>query len=198
MVIDEAHRIKNENSQLSTVVRVVNTKYRLLLTGTPLQVQEKIIQKKSFPLFPEIWNFSKKNKIFTPFQNNLHELWALLNFLIPTVFYSSEDWESWFTISNTEGESDEEKKERGKKVIEQLHRVLKPFILRRRKAEVEKSLPPKTEIKVFVRLTSMQKELYKSILEKDLSVINSGNFFFYFFFSFHFIYLFIFKARVQK
>lgn len=41
MVIDEAHRIKNENSQLSQIVRVVKADYRLLLTGTPLQVSQE-------------------------------------------------------------------------------------------------------------------------------------------------------------
>ena len=55
MVIDEAHRIKNEESKLSLVIREMKTANRLLLTGTPLQ-------------------------------NNLHELWALLNFLLPEVF----------------------------------------------------------------------------------------------------------------
>lgn len=59
LIIDEAHRLKNEASQFSTTVRMLNTKHRLLLTGTPLQ-------------------------------NNLHELWALLNFLLPDIFASSE------------------------------------------------------------------------------------------------------------
>ena len=59
LIIDEAHRLKNEASQFSTTVRMLNTKHRLLLTGTPLQ-------------------------------NNLHELWALLNFLLPDVFASAE------------------------------------------------------------------------------------------------------------
>ena len=61
LVIDEAHRIKNEKSVLSQVVRIFSTKHRLLLTGTPLQ-------------------------------NNLQELWALLNFLMPSIFASSQDF----------------------------------------------------------------------------------------------------------
>lgn len=65
MVIDEAHRIKNEMSALSLAVRELSTKYRLLITGTPLQ-------------------------------NNLHELWALLNFLMPTVFVSADVFDSYF------------------------------------------------------------------------------------------------------
>lgn len=59
MVIDEAHRIKNEKSKLSELLREFKSMNRLLLTGTPLQ-------------------------------NNLHELWALLNFLLPDVFNSSD------------------------------------------------------------------------------------------------------------
>lgn len=38
IIIDEAHRIKNENSLLSKTMRLYNTNYRLLITGTPLQV----------------------------------------------------------------------------------------------------------------------------------------------------------------
>lgn len=59
LVIDEGHRIKNENSKLAGYVRQLKTRNRLLLTGTPLQ-------------------------------NNLHELWALLNMLLPDFFDSSE------------------------------------------------------------------------------------------------------------
>jgi SNF2 family DNA or RNA helicase len=59
LVIDEAHRIKNEKSKLSEHVREFKSANRLLLTGTPLQ-------------------------------NNLHELWSLLNFLLPDVFNSAE------------------------------------------------------------------------------------------------------------
>jgi SWI/SNF-related matrix-associated actin-dependent regulator of chromatin subfamily A member 5 len=158
MVIDEAHRIKNENSQLSQIVRAVKAEYRLLLTGTPLQVSTgKLYLLNS--------------------QNNLHELWALLNFLVPSIFSSSDDWEEWFTVENKEAETEDEKKERGKEVIEKLHKLLKPFILRRRKAEVERGIPPKTEIKVYVRMSRKQKNWYRRVLEKDLSCINSGRLF---------------------
>lgn len=68
LVIDEAHRIKNEKSKLSEIIREFETTNRLLLTGTPLQ-------------------------------NNLHELWALLNFLLPDVFNSSDVSFVYFFIS---------------------------------------------------------------------------------------------------
>ena len=68
LIIDEAHRIKNENALLSKNVRLFQSKFRLLVTGTPLQ-------------------------------NNLHELWSLLNFLLPDIFSSSSDFDEWFNMS---------------------------------------------------------------------------------------------------
>ncbi|EGC28868.1 hypothetical protein DICPUDRAFT_4822, partial [Dictyostelium purpureum] len=136
IIIDEAHRIKNENSVLSKGVRLFNSQFRLLITGTPLQ-------------------------------NNLHELWSLLNFLLPDVFSSSEDFDKWFDLANTENQQE---------VIDKLHKVLRPFLLRRLKSEVEKSLPPKKEIKLFVGLSSMQKDWYKRLLTKDIeAVMNPGS-----------------------
>jgi SWI/SNF-related matrix-associated actin-dependent regulator of chromatin subfamily A member 5 len=68
LIVDEAHKIKNEESQISKKLRQLDTSHRLLLTGTPLQ-------------------------------NNLHELWALLNFLLPDVFGSSDEFDEWFDLS---------------------------------------------------------------------------------------------------
>lgn len=134
MVIDEAHRIKNEKSKLSEILREFKTANRLLLTGTPLQ-------------------------------NNLHELWALLNFLLPDVFNSSEDFDSWFNTNQCLGDN---------QLIERLHAVLKPFLLRRLKSEVEKRLLPKKEVKVYVGLSKMQREWYTKILLKDIDVVNGA------------------------
>ncbi|XP_047950940.1 ISWI chromatin-remodeling complex ATPase CHR11 isoform X1 [Salvia hispanica] len=134
IIIDEAHRIKNENSLLSKTMRLYNTNYRLLITGTPLQ-------------------------------NNLHELWALLNFLLPEIFSSAETFDKWFQIS---GENDEHE------VVQQLHKVLRPFLLRRLKSDVEKGLPPKKETILKVGMSQMQKQYYKALLQKDLEVVNAG------------------------
>ncbi|XP_042538371.1 probable global transcription activator SNF2L1 isoform X6 [Dipodomys spectabilis] len=134
LVIDEAHRIKNEKSKLSEIVREFKSTNRLLLTGTPLQ-------------------------------NNLHELWALLNFLLPDVFNSADDFDSWFDTKNCLGDQ---------KLVERLHVVLKPFLLRRIKTDVEKSLPPKKEIKIYLGLSKMQREWYTKILMKDIDVLNSS------------------------
>ncbi|KAL8615035.1 SWI/SNF-related matrix-associated actin-dependent regulator of chromatin subfamily A member 5 [Nucella lapillus] len=132
--IDEAHRIKNEKSKLSEIVREFKSTNRLLLTGTPLQ-------------------------------NNLHELWALLNFLLPDVFNNADDFDAWF---NTENCLD------NNQMVERLHNVLRPFLLRRIKADVEKKLPPKKETKIFVGLSKMQRDLYTKILMKDIDVVNGA------------------------
>ncbi|KAL6597924.1 hypothetical protein ACP70R_046729 [Stipagrostis hirtigluma subsp. patula] len=134
IIIDEAHRIKNENSLLSKTMRLYNTNYRLLITGTPLQ-------------------------------NNLHELWSLLNFLLPEIFSSAETFDEWFQIS---GENDQQE------VVQQLHKVLRPFLLRRLKSDVEKGLPPKKETILKVGMSQMQKQYYRALLQKDLEVINAG------------------------
>ncbi len=137
LVIDEAHRLKNEASMFSTTVRSFSTAHRLLLTGTPLQ-------------------------------NNLHELWALLNFLLPDIFTSSDQFDDWF---NLEIDDQDAKKE----MISQLHKVLRPFMLRRLKADVAKGLPPKTETLVMVGMSKMQKQLYKKLLLRDIESITSNN-----------------------
>lgn len=53
-------------------------------------------------------------------------------------------------------------------MVQLLHRILKPFILRRTKSEVERGIPPKHEILVTVGMTQMQRELYKKILTNEL------------------------------
>lgn len=132
LIIDEAHRIKNENSSLSRAVRNIKTEFRLLITGTPLQ-------------------------------NNLRELWALLNFLMPDIFGDADQFDAWFSLSDESGKEN---------VIKKLHSVLRPFMLRRVKNDVAKSLPPKKETKLYIGLTPMQQEWYVKVLQKDAHELN--------------------------
>lgn len=136
LIIDEAHRIKNEASQFSRNIRLLSTEHRLLLTGTPLQ-------------------------------NNLHELWALLNYLLPDVFASSEQFDEWFNLDV----DDVEAKQR---MISQLHKILRPFMLRRLKSEVENSLLPKKETILFTGMSAVQKNLYRQVLLRDIDVLQTG------------------------
>ena len=132
IVVDEAHRIKNEKSVLAQRVRQQASEFRLLLTGTPLQ-------------------------------NNLHELWALLNFLLPDLFSSSEDFDLFFASGALPNQE----------AVKKLHAVLRPFLLRRLKADVEHSLLPKIETKLFIGTSAMQKQWYKAVLSKDVSALNA-------------------------
>ena len=136
VVVDEAHRLKNEKSKLSVILREFASEFRLLLTGTPLQ-------------------------------NNLHELWALLNFLLPDVFKCSDDFDEWFNMDTDDVEAKHQ-------LVTQLHRLLRPFMLRRLKKEVAKKLPPKKETLLYVGLSAMQREMYKKILLKEMDVVVVG------------------------
>ncbi|KZT02070.1 SNF2 family DNA-dependent ATPase [Laetiporus sulphureus 93-53] len=105
----------------------------------------------------------------TPLQNNMKELFALLNFICPEIFSDYADLESFLHKDEAEVEGDEEK---SKKVVEALHKILRPFLLRRVKSDVEKNLLPKKEINIYVGLTEMQRKWYRSVLEKDIDAVN--------------------------
>ncbi|GMF00584.1 unnamed protein product [Ambrosiozyma monospora] len=145
--------LKNENSLLAQIIRLFHSRNRLLITGTPLQ-------------------------------NNLHELWALLNFLLPDIFSDSETFDDWFSgstnqdnddNSNGDADSKQQQQEHDDLVVQQLHKVLQPFLLRRIKADVEKSLLPKKELNVYVGMSDMQRKWYQKILEKDIDAVNGAN-----------------------
>ncbi|KAK7355740.1 hypothetical protein VNO80_15001 [Phaseolus coccineus] len=76
----------------------------------------------------------------TPLQNNLAELWSLLNFILPDIFASLEEFESWFNLSakgNNEATKEELEEKRRSQVVAKLHAILRPFLLRRMKSDVE-------------------------------------------------------------
>ena len=142
IIVDEGHRMKNYKSKFTqTLGTQFNSVYRLLLTGTPLQ-------------------------------NNLSELWALLNFLLPKIFNSCEDFEKWFNqpfSSKLPGEKNTElTEEQELLIINRLHHILLPFLLRREKKEVEKELPSKTEYVIKLQMSEWQKIVYQQIKEQGL------------------------------
>ncbi|KAG1746247.1 SNF2 family N-terminal domain-containing protein [Suillus occidentalis] len=105
----------------------------------------------------------------TPLQNNLKELFALLNFICPEIFSDYADLDSFLHKDDDSAEGEEDK---SKKVVEALHKILRPFLLRRVKSDVEKNLLPKKEINIYVGLTEMQRKWYRSVLEKDIDAVN--------------------------
>ncbi|GJR72172.1 ATP-dependent DNA helicase DDM1 [Tanacetum coccineum] len=103
----------------------------------------------------------------TPLQNNLAELWSLLNFILPDIFSSHEEFESWFDFS---GKSNSQEAEEGRKkqVVAKLHAILRPFLLRRMKEDVEHMLPRKKEIILYATLTEHQKNFQDHLVNRTL------------------------------
>jgi chromodomain-helicase-DNA-binding protein 1 len=130
LLVDEAHRLKNDDSLLYKALKEFNTNHRLLITGTPLQ-------------------------------NSLKELWALLHFIMPQKFCTWEDFERVHGNAMEKGYA-------------KLHKELEPYILRRVKKDVEKSLPAKVEQILRVEMTSIQKQYYKWILTKNFEALLKG------------------------
>lgn len=127
LLVDEAHRLKNDDSLLYKALYDFETNHRLLITGTPLQ-------------------------------NSLKELWALLHFIMPEKFVNWEEFEALHDNAADKGYA-------------KLHKQLEPFILRRVKKDVEKSLPAKVEQILRVEMTSAQKQYYKWILTKNFNAL---------------------------
>lgn len=110
-------------------------------------------------------NFNSSRRLLltgTPLQNNLMELWSLMHFLMPNVFASHRDFKDWFVNPVTgmiEGNH-----EYNENIIRRLHKLLRPFLLRRIKDEVEKQLPKKIEHVISTRLSKRQRYLYEEFM----------------------------------
>lgn len=139
IIMDEGHRMKNADCKLAlTLGAKYSSRNRLLLTGTPLQ-------------------------------NNMTELWALLNFLLPSIFSSAETFETWFNApfqASVLGDSAELNEEENLLIISRLHQVLRPFMLRRLKTDVETQLPDKVEIVFRCEMSIWQRVLYRQMRAK--------------------------------
>ncbi|CAJ0570577.1 unnamed protein product, partial [Mesorhabditis spiculigera] len=98
----------------------------------------------------------------TPLQNNLMELWSLMHFLMPEVFASHDAFKEWF--SNPLNDMVEGNVEYNDELVNRLHKILRPFILRRLKCQVEKQMPGKTEIIVKCPLSRRQRFLYDDFM----------------------------------
>ena len=138
IIVDEGHRMKNSESKFTLILsNNYHSKHRLLLTGTPLQ-------------------------------NSIPELWSLLNFLLPTIFNSVENFQNWFSAPfAATGTCAELNEEENLLIIHRLHKVLRPFLLRRLKLEVEDQLPLKVEKVLRCGFSAMQRRLYDAMEASD-------------------------------
>ncbi|KAI9682181.1 MAG: swr1 complex component [Caeruleum heppii] len=157
MVLDEAHNIKNFRSQRWQTLLTFKTRARLLLTGTPLQ-------------------------------NNLTELWSLLFFLMPSDstehgiggFADLKEFSEWFRrpVEQILEHGRETMDDEARNIVTKLHRVLRPYLLRRLKADVEKQMPGKYEHVVYCRLSKRQRYLYDGFMARAQTreTLASGNY----------------------
>ena len=110
----------------------------------------------------------------TPLQNNLIELWSLLAFLIPERFESHADFKEWF--SEPLQRALQSNQVINKEIIDNLHNILRPILLRRLKKDVEKELPKKTEVVIKVPLSMRQRYLYDEFISQDIKRSNNNDF----------------------
>lgn len=122
-------------------------------------------------------NFQTQRRLLltgTPLQNDLIELWSLLAFLMPGRFQSHSDFKEWFSEPLQRALS--ENRTINKEIIENLHSILRPFLLRRLKKDVEKELPTKTEVIIKVPLSMRQKYLYDEFINHDVRKHSNNDF----------------------
>ncbi|SCU78266.1 LAFA_0A05776g1_1 [Lachancea sp. 'fantastica'] len=129
-------------------------------------------------LIQELKRINTSNRLLltgTPLQNNLAELWSLLNFILPEIFADFEIFQKWFDFGDTELESSSQglnkliNEELEKNLISNLHTILKPFLLRRLKSVVLAGvLPPKREYLINCQLTPLQRKFYRGALKGKL------------------------------
>lgn len=101
----------------------------------------------------------------TPIQNNMGELWALLHFIMPTLFDNHQEFADWFS-KDIESHAENKASNVNQHQLHRLYLVLKPFMLRREKKDVADEMPKKTEIEVKCQLTARQEQLYNGIKQK--------------------------------
>ncbi|KFD45247.1 hypothetical protein M513_13876 [Trichuris suis] len=99
----------------------------------------------------------------TPVQNNIEELWSLLNFVMPELFFDKEWFKEYFDFGSVMRSADTSAVEACKEIVERIHDILDPFILRRMKTDVEQQLPRKKEFIVYTPLSELQVKFLKQV-----------------------------------
>ncbi|XP_029465029.1 lymphoid-specific helicase isoform X2 [Rhinatrema bivittatum] len=130
------------------------------------------IKNMNCRLVRELKQFNSDNKLLltgTPLQNNLAELWSLLNFLLPDVFDDLKSFESWFDITGISQNAENiVANEWEQNILHMLHQILTPFLLRRLKSDVALEVPPKREVIVYASLSQKQETFYTAIVNRSI------------------------------
>ncbi|KAK9345819.1 SNF2 family N-terminal domain-containing protein [Lipomyces starkeyi] len=126
--------------------------------------EAQAIKSSSSTRWKSLLGFQCRNRLLltgTPIQNSMQELWALLHFIMPTLFDSHDEFSEWFSkdieshaTSNTQLNEEQ---------LKRLHMILKPFMLRRVKKHVQSELGDKIEIDVYCDLTYRQRAMYRAL-----------------------------------
>ncbi|KAA8518827.1 hypothetical protein F0562_016399 [Nyssa sinensis] len=166
------------------------TTYRLVIQDSKVFKRKKwkylildeahLIKNWKSQRWQTLLNFNSKRRILltgTPLQNDLMELWSLMHFLMPHIFQSHQEFKDWFCNPISGMVEGQEKV--NKEVVDRLHNVLRPFILRRLKRDVEKQLPMKHEHVIYCRLSRRQRNLYEDFIasSETQATLASANFF---------------------
>lgn len=183
-------RIKRQGWLKPNSFHVCITTYRLVIQDSKVFKRKKwrylildeahLIKNWKSQRWQTLLNFNSKRRILltgTPLQNDLMELWSLMHFLMPHIFQSHQEFKDWFCNPISGMVEGQEKV--NKEVVDRLHNVLRPFILRRLKRDVEKQLPSKHEHVIYCRLSKRQRNLYEDFIasSETQATLASANFF---------------------
>ena len=127
-------------------------------------------------LIRELRQYRSINRLLltgTPLQNNMDELWSLLNFVMPDIFDDLRIFRSWFDAKEMDvGGEDETKRilmqEQQGNILSTLHKILTPFLLRRVKSDVDLKIPPKKEVLVYCPMSEKQHTFYEATVNKTI------------------------------
>ncbi|KAF6766320.1 DNA ATP-dependent helicase [Ephemerocybe angulata] len=126
------------------------------------------IKNSSSVRWKTLLGFQCRNRLLltgTPIQNSMQELWALLHFIMPSLFDSHDEFNEWFS-KDIESAAENKGSRLNEHQLRRLHMILKPFMLRRVKRHVQNELSEKIEIDIFVDLSARQRALYTALIAK--------------------------------